>query len=93
MNSVHESIAAGTPVLGIPMFVDQLDWAVRVSDAGAGLWLDKTRFGAGDIRAGILTLLEDARFDGGIAALQRAFAEAGGVHRAADLIERTGRGA
>jgi len=51
INSVYESMAAGKPVVGIPMFSDQRDMAARVADAGAGLWMDKTRFSAGDLRA------------------------------------------
>jgi UDP:flavonoid glycosyltransferase YjiC (YdhE family) len=87
-NSVHESLAVGTPIVGIPMFADQLDWAVRVADAGAGVWLDKTRFGADDLNQAIVRVLSDPSFAQSMPRLQRAFADAGGVRRAADIIER-----
>ena len=35
VNSVHESILAGTPVVGIPLFAAQGDMALRVADAGS----------------------------------------------------------
>lgn len=89
INSVHESLAAGTPIVGIPMFADQRDMAVRVADAGAGLWLDKNRFGAADLRRAIDRVLADAAFARALPAVQQAFAAAGGVRRAADVIEQT----
>jgi|SRR5471032_36815 len=92
INSVHESLTAGTPIVGIPMFADQRDMAVRVADAGAGVWLDKSRFGAADLRRAIDRVLTDASFTRAMPALQQAFAAAGGVRRAADLIERASRG-
>ena len=53
INSVYESMIAGTPVVGIPMLSDQRDMAVRVADAGVGLWMDKTRFTAAQLRTAI----------------------------------------
>jgi polyene glycosyltransferase len=87
-NSVHESLAVGTPIVGIPMFADQLDWAVRVADAGAGVWLDKSRFGAEELNQAIGCVLSEPSFTQSMPRLQRAFADAGGVRRAADIIER-----
>lgn len=87
INSVYESIAAGTPVVGIPIFSDQRDMAVRVSDAGAGLWVDKSRFTATQLRAALDRVRLDPGFRSRITALQDACAAAGGIRRAADLIE------
>lgn len=39
--SVYESVAAGTPLVGIPLFADQPDVCARVVDAGVGVQLDK----------------------------------------------------
>jgi MGT family glycosyltransferase len=91
INSVHESLHAGTPIVGIPMFADQRDMAVRIADAGVGLWLDKRRFSAGDLRAAVVRVLDDGEFQHNISAIQQAFARAGGVRRAADLIEQHGQ--
>ena len=88
INSVHESIACGTPIVGIPMFADQRDMAARVADAGVGVYLDKVKFTAGQLRDAIARVAGDQSFHDRIPALQRAFDEAGGVRRAADLIEQ-----
>ncbi len=87
INSVHEAVRAGTPIVGIPMFADQRDMAVRVADAGIGVWLDKRRFTADELRDAILRVLSDDTIRGALPAVQRALDAAGGVGRAADLIE------
>jgi UDP:flavonoid glycosyltransferase YjiC (YdhE family) len=88
INSVHESLVAGTPMVGIPMLADQRDMAVRVADAGAGLWLEKSQFTADALRRAITRVLREPSFRAPIPALQEAFVRAGGAARAADLIER-----
>lgn len=88
INAVHESLHAGKPIVGIPMFADQRDMAVRVADAGVGLFVDKRRFGAGDLRGAIARVLRDDTFRAHIPAVQASFEAAGGVRRAADLIEQ-----
>lgn len=88
INSVHESIACGTPIVGIPMFADQRDMAVRVADAGVGLYFEKSKFTAAQLRDAIVQVVNDPAFRERIPALQQAFAEAGGVRRAADVIEQ-----
>jgi UDP:flavonoid glycosyltransferase YjiC (YdhE family) len=91
INSVHESLHAGTPIVGIPMFADQRDMAVRVADAGVGLWLDKRRFTAVDLRGAIRRVLHEPVFTRNIPTIQAAFQKAGGVERAADLVVQAAR--
>jgi UDP:flavonoid glycosyltransferase YjiC (YdhE family) len=88
INSVHESLAGGTPMVGIPFLADQRDMAVRVLDAGVGLQLDKQRFTAAELRDSIRRVLSDPAFERNIPAIRASFARAGGVRRAADLIEQ-----
>ena len=93
INSVHESLYAGTPIVGIPMLADQRDMGARVVDAGVGLCLDKTRFTAGELRRAISRVMHEDSFRSPIPAIQASFRLAGGVSRAADLIRamrRTG---
>ena len=87
INSVYESMTAGTPVVGIPMLSDQRDMAVRVADAGVGLWVDKTRFTAAQLRTAIDRARLDPAFRSRIGPIRQSCAAAGGVCRAADLIE------
>jgi UDP:flavonoid glycosyltransferase YjiC (YdhE family) len=88
INSVHESLFAGTPIVGIPMLADQRDMGARVQDAGAGVWLNKTRFTADELRQAIARVMHDHAFRDAIPPIQESFRSAGGVSRAADLIER-----
>ena len=88
INSVHEAAIAGTPIVGIPMFADQRDMAIRVADAGIGLWMNKRTFTSEQLRAGILQVITGDTFRRALPRVQRSLDEAGGVRRAADLIER-----
>jgi UDP:flavonoid glycosyltransferase YjiC (YdhE family) len=93
INSVYEAVRAGTPIVGIPMFADQRDMAVRVADAGIGVWLDKRRFTADELRDAVLRVLGDDAMRRALPGVQRALDAAGGVGRAADLIEDHARAA
>jgi UDP:flavonoid glycosyltransferase YjiC (YdhE family) len=87
VNSVHESILADTPVVGIPLFAAQGDMALRVEDAGVGSRLDKHRFTPEQLRARIRQAIASDAFRANMAVLRQTFVLAGGVSRAADLIE------
>ena len=91
VNSIHESIAGGTPIVGIPMLADQLDMAVRVQDAGAGVYVDKRKFTVSELATCIERVLTEASFRDALPALQSSFRLAGGVPRAVDLIEHFAR--
>jgi polyene glycosyltransferase len=87
VNSVHESLFAGTPVVGIPLLADQQDMALRVVDAGVGVLLDKQSFKSVDLRSGIHDVQRNDSYRRAIPVVQSSFRLAGGVKRAADLIE------
>ena len=92
INSVHESLSLGVPIVGLPFLADQRDMAMRVQDAGAGLVLDKVSFSASSLSAAIRRVLDEPRFAEAIPAIQDSFTAAGGVSRAADLIEQAAAG-
>jgi MGT family glycosyltransferase len=92
-NSVQESVWAGTPVVGIPLFAAQGDMALRLQDAGVGSWLRKHRFTPEQLREHVRRACRSDEFRAKIGALQSGFALAGGVARAADLIEQAAAGA
>jgi UDP:flavonoid glycosyltransferase YjiC (YdhE family) len=69
------------------LFGDQLDMGLRVQDAGVGLLLGKGRLTATGLREAIRRVLSDPSFTRNIPAIQSSFSLAGGVRRAADLIE------
>lgn len=87
VNSVYESLAAGTPIVGIPMMAGQREMAIRVQDAGVGLSVNKSTFTPEELRRAVLRVLQDDSFRRPIPALQSLFKLAGGAGRAADLIE------
>ena len=86
-NSVQESLYAGTPVVGFPMFAAQRDMGFRLTDAGVGVQLDKTRFTPESLRAAVEHVLRNGAFREATKPIRTQFDEAGGVRRAADLIE------
>jgi UDP:flavonoid glycosyltransferase YjiC (YdhE family) len=91
-NSVQESVHAGTPIVGIPLFAAQGDMALRVEDAGIGSWLDKHRFTPEQLHEHVVHACRSGQFRANIALLQSGFARDGGVVRAVDLIEQAAFG-
>ncbi len=88
INTTYEALAMGKPLVVLPLFADQQDMAFRVADAGAGIRLDKTKLTAGAVSESLARVLGDARFREPLPRLMTAVRAAGGVKRAADLIER-----
>jgi UDP:flavonoid glycosyltransferase YjiC (YdhE family) len=87
INSAHESIHSGTPIVAMPLFADQLDMALKLADAGCGLVLDKRSITADTLRSAIVRLMDDPMFRAPMPALRTSFEKAGAIRRAADLIE------
>lgn len=92
VNSVHESVACGVPLVGVPLFADQPDMAFRAVDAGIAVALDKNRFGVRELSAEVVRVANDSSFTRAMPALQAAFRQAGGAERAADVLEGAVRG-
>jgi UDP:flavonoid glycosyltransferase YjiC (YdhE family) len=88
VNSVHEAIWTGTPVVGMPLFAAQGDMALRVTDAGLGSRVDKHRFTAEELRARIVAACTDDAIRVNIEAIRKTFLAAGGVSRAVEVIEQ-----
>ena len=88
VHAAHEALATGTPVVAIPMLADQRDMAVRVADAGAGVWLEKSHLTAGAVRAAIQRVLATPAFAAAARVVQKATLETGGVARAAQIIKK-----
>ncbi|TFY98444.1 glycosyltransferase [Ramlibacter rhizophilus] len=87
INTVMDCLAAGTPMLALPLAFDQPGTAARVAWHGAGLQMHPRLATTGRIRRGLRRLLEEAGFAERALALGRGIPEAGGAPRAADLIE------
>jgi hypothetical protein len=87
INSAYESIWLGTPIICIPISVDQYDMGHRIQDAGVGVLLDKLAFTPEELRSHIETILENKNYSHNIKRMQVMMKLHGGVQHAADTIE------
>ncbi|GBF96195.1 hypothetical protein Rsub_08740 [Raphidocelis subcapitata] len=88
LNSMHEGLAAGKPLLVTPFFADQPVNAQHVVNGGVGAQLDPARTTAPELAAAIARLLSDAPTAARAAALGAALRARSGPDEAADLIRR-----
>ncbi|MEO8756355.1 MAG: nucleotide disphospho-sugar-binding domain-containing protein [Devosia sp.] len=92
LNSVHEALWYGVPMLAVPQHYEQLHNAEAMHRGGAGIILDGETDGRivspQDLRAGIETLAADlAGYKQRAAALGQTLREGGGYVEAANRIE------
>ncbi len=87
MNSLHEGLYCGVPLLLVPQQLEQIFNAHRVVELGAGLMLSPAQLDAKSIRAAAAQLLHDSRFKTEAERIGRSLREAGGARRAADEVE------
>ncbi|KAI9596997.1 hypothetical protein BDF19DRAFT_437438 [Syncephalis fuscata] len=91
--SLFESLFAGVPILGLPGFGDQPSNAIKLTEKGYGLWLDKTTLTEATIVSTLRRLLakdsaEAASFKANVFLAQRMIQIADRERmRGADLIE------
>ena len=94
MNTTLESLARGVPMVAIPITNDQPAVAARIAWTGTGLFVTPARLTPGRLRQAIVRVLAEPAFAANAARLADAIARAGGVSKAADVVERllqTGR--
>jgi len=87
INTAHESVASEKPVVGLPLFADQQEMALRLVDAGVGVMLDKQKLDPHAVNAAVTRVIEDETLRAPLAALRVALLAAGGVRAAVDIIE------
>ncbi|MFI0355117.1 macrolide family glycosyltransferase [Actinomadura sp. 9N407] len=83
---VNEALTSGVPMIAVPQAVDQFMNADAIVDLGVGRRLDTEAATAEALRATLLDLTQDQDALDRLAAI-RTDLQAGGTHRAADLIE------
>jgi zeaxanthin glucosyltransferase len=94
MNTTLESLARGVPLVAIPIANDQPAVAARIAWTGTGLFITPNRLTPKRLKAAVARVLAEPSFAANAARLRDAIARAGGVSRAADVVERllqTGR--
>ncbi|MCQ8781839.1 glycosyltransferase [Mangrovibrevibacter kandeliae] len=88
LNTVMDALEFGVPSLVIPLAFDQPGVAARVVHHGVGTALPRWRATARAIEAHLAALLGDEGYRRRATAIGAEIAVAGGVHRAADLVEQ-----
>jgi zeaxanthin glucosyltransferase len=89
MNTTQQSLYFGVPMVAIPLTHDQPAIAARLARTGAGIVIPPRRLSRARLRAAVASILapnskprKQARL------LQEAIHEAGGLKRAADIVEQ-----
>jgi zeaxanthin glucosyltransferase len=93
LNTAMDALAAGTPMLALPIAFDQPGVAARIVHAGAGVRLLPALATRRALRRGLRSLLDDDTYARRARELGADVRAAGGVVRAADLIENSLGGA
>lgn len=88
LNTVLDSLTYGVPLVAVPITYEQPAIASRVSGSGAGRVISLNKLTAGRLRTTIQTVLEDPSYASNAHAVRRSIENAGGLKRAADIIEK-----
>jgi MGT family glycosyltransferase len=88
MNSVHDSLYLGVPLLLVPQQPEQTLNSMRVVELGAGLMLKQNQIDAQKLRDTAKQLLTNPNFKTQAKHIGNTFREAGGAVRGADEIEQ-----
>lgn len=88
MNTTLESLTNGVPIVAIPISNDQPGVAARLAWTGAGEVVPLGSVSVDRLRRAIKQVLTEDSYKQNAARLQEAISRAGGVSRAADIIEQ-----
>ncbi|MGD0013883.1 MAG: nucleotide disphospho-sugar-binding domain-containing protein [Bryobacteraceae bacterium] len=94
MNSALECLAAGVPMVAVPIAHDQHGVSARIEWTGTGVRIPASECEPARLRQAIETVLGEASFRESARRFRRIIGEGDGLNRAADIIERvaaTGR--
>ncbi|MBD0309384.1 MAG: glycosyl transferase family 1, partial [Microcoleus sp. T1-bin1] len=88
MNTTMECLKSGVPMVAIPVANDQPGVAARIAWTGAGEVVPLNKLSVPRLRSAIGKVLTEDSYKKNAVRLQEAIARAGGVSRAADIIEQ-----
>ncbi len=91
LNTVLDALAAGVPLIVVPLAFEQGATAARVARTGAGLVIPRRQLTPARVADALGTLLDEPSYRERAAALRDEITVAGGVERAVALIERATR--
>ncbi|MDM9384587.1 glycosyltransferase [Chlorogloeopsis sp. ULAP01] len=87
LNTVLESLNNAVPMVAIPITSDQPGTAARLAWTGAGVKVPLARLSIPKLRTCIQEVLSQDSYKNNASRLQAAIQRAGGVRRAADIVE------
>jgi zeaxanthin glucosyltransferase len=90
LNTVLDSLAAAVPLIAMPITYEQPAIAARLESSGAGLSIAPAWLTAASIRERIVRMLRDSSFRDRARLAADEICQAGGVERAASVIEGAG---
>lgn len=88
MNTTLESLTNGVPMVAIPVTNDQPGIAARIAWTGCGETIPVKSVNVAKLRTAIQKVLTEDSYKKNALRLQEAIEQAGGVSRAADIIEQ-----
>ena len=94
LNTVMDALAAGVPILAVPIAFEQGAIAARIERAGVGRRMSRLLLGPGRVAGSVRRILDDPSMAEATGRMAVEIAAAGGTARAADIVERviaTGR--
>lgn len=94
LNTVMDALAAGVPIVAVPIAFEQAAIAARIERSGAGRAVSRRLPGAGRLTRAIERVGHDPAYRAAAAGLRAEIRVAGGLAQAADIVERvlaTGR--
>ncbi|WP_018758812.1 macrolide family glycosyltransferase [Paenibacillus terrigena] len=86
MNSTHEGLYYGVPLIVIPQSADQPIIAEQVANIGAGIQLQMQSLTANQLREAVDHVLSLSSFKNAVANIGESFRKSGGYHQAVDEI-------
>jgi MGT family glycosyltransferase len=86
MNSTHEGLYYGVPLIVIPQSADQPIIAGQVTNIGAGIKLQMQGMTAKQLREAAEQVLNNPSFHKAVAKIMESFQKSGGYHKAVDEI-------
>lgn len=89
MNTVLDSLSCGVPLVAIPITFEQPGTGARIRWAGVGEVLPLSKLKATRLRQRIQQVLAHEYYKQNASRMQREIQQAGGVKRAADIVEKS----
>jgi zeaxanthin glucosyltransferase len=88
MNTTLESLTNGVPMVAIPVTNDQPGVAARIAWTGAGEVVPLKKLSVKRLHSSVKRVLKEDSYKQNALRLQKAIEQAGGVKRAADIVEQ-----